>query len=254
MNILYASSKKNWGGINSWMQKTAKGLISKGHRVWLIGAKRSAFATQLANEPFFIPIKYGTDYNPITIFKIWRFIKKHKIDLVVTNTDKDLSIAGVAAKLAGVPNIRRVGRHDDFNIKKSKIRFRHESFVDASIAPCKALWYEAKAHSPWLEKYPFHSIYNGRNSIKRDQSFVSALRESWGVGLFEMIFGATCRLDSEKKLDFLLDSLAPVLYRYKKIALVIAGKGSQEEALKKQAKELGNSDQVFFVGFVTNPI
>lgn len=254
MNILYASSKKNWGGINSWMQKTAKGLISKGHRVWLIGAKRSAFATQLANEPFFIPIKYGTDYNPITIFKIWRFIKKHKIDLVVTNTDKDLSIAGVAAKLAGVPNIRRVGGSGDFASQKSKIKFRHKNFVTATIAPCDALWRESKAHSGWLEEYPFHTIYNGRNPIVVDLETKNKIKKDLNIENFKTVFGVTCRLEKGKGLELLISGLAPFLQNCQEMVLVIAGKGKMEELLREKARALGIEKQVVFAGFVINPI
>lgn len=254
MNILYVSSKKNWGGVNSWMVKTAKGLLSRGHKVWIAGSARSKFAEQVAHEPFFIPVKFGPEYNPLAIFKIWRLLKKHRIDLIVTNLEKEIAVAGIAAKLAGIPNIRRVGRHDDFNDKKPKIRFRHEHFVTASIAPCDAIYTEARSHSPWLQAHPFTTIYNGRNPVTVPDETVKSLRKQWGVEGFATVLGVTCRLDEEKRIDFLLEGLAPLLKTRPEAALVIAGTGKLEQALKKQAENLGIAGQTFFIGFVSNPV
>ena len=43
MNILYVSSKKRWGGVVSWMQRTALGLEKRGHSIWIISHPRSQF-------------------------------------------------------------------------------------------------------------------------------------------------------------------------------------------------------------------
>ncbi|MBC8385631.1 MAG: hypothetical protein H8E57_08970 [Candidatus Cloacimonetes bacterium] len=102
MNILYLSSKKNWGGVVSWMIKTASGLEKKGHKVWILSHPDSQLNQNLPGWNRLISKKLGADYNPLMIAYIVYFIKNNKIDLLVTNIEKEISIGGVAAKICGI--------------------------------------------------------------------------------------------------------------------------------------------------------
>lgn len=254
MNILYVSSKKNWGGVASWMVKTAIGLEEKGHKVIILSAKKSRFTKEAPSCLNLIPWSFGFDYNPKTILYIIYLVKKYKIDLIVTNIEKEIAVGGIAAKICGIPNIRRVGRHDDFNDAKKKIRFRHEKFVDQCIIPCNALFDEAVEHSSWLRKEQFSTIYNGRNIQHFSDIEIQEQRAEWGVLDDTVIIGVTSQLTDVKRIDILISAFAKLLITYKNIKLVISGFGKSEEALKQKCNNLNILENVLFAGFTSTPL
>ena len=109
MNILYVSSKKGWGGVVSWMHRTALGLEARGHKVWIVSHPDSRFTVSAPPGVRIIPKRLGMDYNPVMILFMARLIKKSHIDLVVTNIQKEITVGGCAARLTGIPSIRRIG-------------------------------------------------------------------------------------------------------------------------------------------------
>jgi glycosyltransferase involved in cell wall biosynthesis len=253
MNILYVNSKKNWGGVASWMVKTALGLEKKGHKVIILSAKDSKFTKEAPNTLNILPCKFGFDYNPKTIFIAVNLIKKHKIDLVLTNIEKEIAVGGVAAKFCGIKNIRRVGRHDDFNDSKKKIRYRHEKFVDYSIVPCNAVFEEAVKHSPWLKNHKFITIYNGRNPRVFEEMEIIKLRNTWKIKENDIVVGITSQLTSVKNIDSLIRAFKKVSDIFEDVKLVITGFGKEESSLKRLSSELGLEDKVIFTGFTDNP-
>lgn len=64
---------------------------------------------------------------------------------------------------------------------------------------------------------------------------------------------AVGRLSKEKGFDLLLEALVLVRARIPGVGLVIAGVGPEEEALKKETRELGLRDAVEFAGSVDRP-
>ena len=253
MNILYINSKKNWGGVASWMLKTARGLTERGHNIIILSAEKSKFTKEAPNDLNIIPCKFGFDYNPKIIFYIICLIKKYKIDLIVTNIEKEIAVGGVAAKICKIPNIRRVGRDDDFNDKKKKIRFRHEKFVDYSIIPCNAVYEKAVQHSPWLKKHKFVTIYNGRNVKIFDKNEISKIRSNWNVKENEITIGITAQLTKVKNIDSLIKAFEIIQRDFSNTKLIITGSGYEEENLRDMVEKINLENKVVFHGFTNEP-
>ncbi len=253
MNILYINAKKNWGGVASWMLKTARGLSAKGHNIIILSAEKSKFTKEAPEDLNIIPWKFGFDYNPKTVFYTIYLVKKYKIDLIVTNIEKEIAVGGIAAKICKVPNIRRVGRDDDFNDKKKKIRFRHEKFVDHSIIPCNAVYEKAVKHSPWLKNHKFTTIYNGRNIKVFDKDEISKIRGNWNVEKNEIIIGITSQLTKVKNINALIEAFKLLNRNFPDTKLIITGSGYEEENLKKIVNEMNLQNKVIFHGFTNNP-
>ncbi|MDR2034965.1 MAG: glycosyltransferase family 4 protein [Helicobacteraceae bacterium] len=255
MNILFVTSKKNWGGVTSWMVRTTNGLEARGHQVFIVAARRSLFMQKAPKNLRVFPWKFGFDYNPITIFYIIYLIKKLRVNIVITNIEKEIACGGVAAKLCKIPNIRRVGRHDDFNDAKAKIRFRHERLVTASIAPCDAIFNEAIEHSAWLKKYPITTIYNGKNRVDFSDDEIIRQRAQWNVDSQTIVIGITGRLENEKRVDMAIEAFTISVKNINaNTRLIIVGSGKNESALKELALKLGIIDIVYFAGFTSNPM
>lgn len=253
MQILYVSSKKNWGGVTNWMSRTALGLERRGHPVWIIAHPKGRFVRSASQQLKVVPVKLGMDYNPGIIFFIYRFIKKHQIDVVVTNIEKEIMVGGVASRLAKIPNVRRVGREDDFN-ERLRVKWHHRLLVDRCIVPCNLIRDNAKKRASWLDTDIFETIYNGRNLVGYTEKEICARRNSWGLSEKDCVLGVTSQLSRIKGVDGIIRVFAKIWNHYPNCYLVITGEGAERPNLESLTKDLGISERVVFAGFSKDPL
>jgi glycosyltransferase involved in cell wall biosynthesis len=193
------------------------------------------------------------DYNPFSIlFVIWQ-IKTKKIDLIVTNIEKEVICGGIAARLARIPNIRRVGREDDFN-QKFKVKLHHRLLVDKCIVPCNLVRDQAVLRAPWLDPSRFVTIYNGKNECHFSDDEADRQRAQWGLSKQDFIIGATVQLSESKGLLELIRVFGRLADRYSHIRLVITGEGPLKPSLQNLVKELDLTAKVVFTGFSSRPL
>lgn len=253
LNLLYISSKKKWGGVSSWMEKTALGLKQRGHRVWIVAHPNGRFLGSAHRDLNLLPHKLGMDYNPFTIFYLFYLIKDKEIDIIVTNIEKEVAIGGLAARLAGIPNIRRVGNEDDFK-PRWKVKWHHRLFVDRCIVPCNHIRENAVKRVPWLNPDQFVTIYNGRNRHSFTAEQINYQRQKWGINSNSYIIGSTSRLSSGKGIEGLIRVFSRISQQHTQARLVITGEGNTKRDLIEQVRELGIQDRVVFAGFSNNPL
>ena len=251
MNILYVSSKKSWGGVVNWMAKTATALEKRGHGVFIISHPNSRLTKNSNPELKIIGKKLGPLFNPLMIFYIVRFIKKHKIDLLVTNIDKELGIGGLAAKISGIPNIRRVGREDDLS-NKFRQKWDHQLLVTKSIVPCDFISDKVSAEYDWLDKNNFHTIYNGKNIPRIPESEKIELKKKLNISESERVIGITCQLTEIKYVQNLILAFGTLSKTEKDLKLVIAGEGDQKDMLVELSQKLNLEDKIIFAGYTDN--
>jgi len=235
------------------MSRTAIGLGERGHDVWIIAHPDGRFIQSASQKLKIISAKLGMDYNPLMIFFIRNFIKKHGIDLMVTNIEKEVMVGGLAGRLAGIPNIRRVGREDDFN-ERLRVRWHQNLLVDRCIVPCNLIRDNALKRASWLDASSFTTIYNGRNPIVYPENKILERRKEWGLSRSDSVIGVTTQLLKIKGLDMLIRVFAAILKRYPDCYLVITGEGAERQNLQLLAKELMISTKVIFGGFSSDPL
>jgi len=253
MNILYISSKKRWGGVSSWMHRTALGLERKGHSVWILAHPNGRFIKSASRGLKLLPKKMGMDYNPVMIYFLVRFIKKNRIDLVVTNIEKEVIAGGIAARICGIPNIRRVGREDDFS-ERFKVKWHHRLLVDQCISPCDLVRENAMKRARWLNGSQFTTIYNGRNCQSFSADEIKDRRNKWGLSDKDFIIGTTSQLSEIKGIESLIHVFHRIFKKYPNCYLVITGEGKEKENLEKIAREYNISEHIIFGGFTQNPM
>ena len=253
MNILYISSKKRWGGVTGWMVRTAARLGERGHKVVILSHPNSKLNRSNTGSLHVISRKLGPIFNPFMILRIVRIIKKHKIDAVLTNIDKEIGIGGIAAKICGIPNVRRVGREDDFN-DRLRTRLTHQLLVSGCIVPCDYLIEASIKRAPWLGRDEFTTIHNGRNPAPKDVRRIAGQREEWGIRAGEKVIGMTCQLAEVKRVEDLIEVYDGLRHDHPEWKLVIAGEGPELENLVRMRDFRSLGDKVVFAGFVDDPI
>lgn len=253
MNILYISSKKSWRGVTSWMVKTAFGLEERGHKVYLLSHPNSEINQSLPLDIKLIEKRLGPSYNPVMIGYLVYFILSKSIDLIVTNIDKEVAIGGIAARLTGIPNIRRVGREDDFN-NRFRSKWCHRVLVDSCIVPCQTLISNARRRAPWLKPTQFKVIYTGREVPEFPNEVKNLQRLRMGIDPDKKILGINSHLHQKKHVEHLIHAFARIAPDFKNWVLVIVGTGPEERNLRNLAIESRLTERIIIFGFVENPM
>ncbi|HVP58051.1 MAG TPA: glycosyltransferase [bacterium] len=251
MNILYVSAKKGWGGVITWMHRTAVGLEARGHKAWILSHPASPFTQLAPTDVTIIPRRLGMDYNPAAILFLATFIKRHHVDVVVTNIQKEVIAGGLAARLCGVPNVRMLGNELDVN---DRVKRRQEALVDHTIVPSDSTLMLAKKQAPWLQLARCSTIYAGRDPVAFSEEEITGLRRTWGIPDGALVFGTTARLTRIKGIDQLIEAFGVVAREHPSTYLVVTGEGPERAGLEALASGLGVREHVIFAGFSTEPM
>jgi len=251
VNILYVSFKKGWGGIKSWMVRTARGLEKRGHSVFIVSHPSSLLNPDNYPDLQITLMAPGPNFNLLRVWHIYKLIRKHKIDLVLVNIQKEVFAGGWAAYMAGVPCVRRIGSADDIN---RRIKRRQRRLIYHNIIPGNYVFQKAKETNAWLQKKDFTTIYNGASLPQNDNRGQASKREAWNIAPDLLIIGTTCKLTGGKGLESLLEVFAGLTAKYDHIRLVITGTGPLLENLNVLAEEKGISAKTVFGGFSDAPI
>jgi glycosyltransferase involved in cell wall biosynthesis len=246
MNILFINSiaKHKFGGGEKWMIKAAAGLSSAGHKVFVAGKKDSEILrfAQKAGVPVQV-LAIHADISPLATWKIARFLKRERIDVLICNLNKDVRVAGLAARLVGTPVV--LARHGMLLCgKKWKHKVTLTRLTDGIIANSETIK-AAYAGYGWFNDDFVKVLYNGIE----DKSSVTPYDFRKDIGNNQVILSAG-RLAEQKGYGYFLQAAKSLLSKRDDLIFVIAGKGKLEADLKNQARELGIETSVRFLGFI----
>jgi len=244
--ICFVNLNNTWGGGEKWHLDHAKHLSDNGHEVFIVTpengqlykkakeANINLFGTAAGNMSFL---------NIVKLFRLKGFFKRSNISKVVLNGPVDLKLAGMAAKMAGVPDIiyrrglaRPIGRNplNTFFLKSVIGRLLINSKHTGKV---------------FLENYPelrgaiaMETIYNGVESGPfRVQERPAGSRP---------VLGTAARFSHEKGQDLLIEVAAKLKSMGHDFELHLAGIGETEEKIRKTIKEQALDSHVKFHGFV----
>jgi glycosyltransferase involved in cell wall biosynthesis len=182
--------------------------------------------------------------------KVWRFIKREAIDVVVLNQDVHFHVSGVlAAKLAGRPCIcRKAGGIGEARLLK---RFLNP-WVNLFVSISKATEVDQQ-NTPGTRN--LLNIYEGLD-LQRFASLPAkeAMRESLGIPESKKVVAAITRIVVGKGLPEFIRMAAAVLRRYPDVVFLIVGdEGPAGGTLTRELRDLVHSldldESVIFTGW-----
>lgn len=250
ISICFFNSCRAWGGGEKWHFETAHRLREQGFDVTLCANKGARLyqKAKFSGMPVRgVRISNLSFLNPLKLFRLCRFFRKHYIDHLILNLPADLKCAGLAARLAGVKDII-YRRGSAIPVKNSVFnRFLFQYVVGRVIAnsqETKRTLLRKNSHLIAPERITV--IYNGINlevfdkqevdqTIDRDEKF---------------IIGTLGRLEPEKNQAFLFPVIDQIKKSGIKVKLVIGGNGSQEQLLYDLREKFSLTNEVEFTGFV----
>ncbi len=249
-NIVFSNSigKNKWGGGEKWMLTAAKNLTKRGHNVVIAGKSESilldrASSVGLKTEIFDIK----ADFAPFKVGKIANYFKKQETDICILNLNKDVRVAGLAARKAGVPVV--LARHG-LKLISDKWKYKATMKLVDGIITNSITIKDQYNQFDWMPENKTEVVYNGLNLPINVQKI--DLHEQYSIPENHLIFGAAGRLAYQKGFDLLIKAAAQL--KDKPFTFLIAGKGKLEQHLNNLIAEHKVGDRVKLVGFLTDPL
>ena len=121
MNILQISSARNFGGGEKHLVDLADGLRKRGHKVFLAVPDDSPVLEKIGDIPpeNILRVKIKNSADILTAFKIAKFIKKNKIEIVHAHVAKDYLPVSLALRIAKTAKLI-LTRHVLFPMKRTQ--------------------------------------------------------------------------------------------------------------------------------------
>lgn len=194
-----------------------------------------------------------------SIYKLYKFIKKEKPDIVDTHTSKAGATGRIAARLAGVPILIHTFHGHVF--KKHFSKFKSSLFV--FIEKLLGLFTTKIIAISDLQYHDLVNIYKIAPSKKfiiiklgidieqfSDIAKNNKLKESLGIKEHEKLIGIIGRLVPIKNHSMILRVLKKLQNYGLKAQLCIAGDGEEKLKIVKLCDEYGLNGSVHFLGWV----
>ena len=192
--------------------------------------------------------------------RFWRFLRKHKIDIVNTHMFLASFRFTPLALLARVP-VRLETCHliEKWRLEKGWIK-RNSFVVDRWYAKMQSAIL-AVSHACKRELVDIKGIrpdnifvvQNGRSLEMFDPLQTGdarqRLRKHYGFSDDELVFGVMARLELQKGHEYLLEAVAKIADRRQGFRVLLVGDGARREELKSLATRLGIGNRVIFAGF-----
>lgn len=247
MRILFvhAIGKNKFGGGEKWVLTAAQGLQGRGHTVYLGCRPRSVLAAR-AEESGIEVCQFNilSDLSLFNMIKMSRFLKREKIDVVVSK-NRDFFVSAIAARMARTPAV--IARHG-LPLRKNILKhvyvlnkFAHGIIVNAQAT--KNLYVRKK----WFPPDFIRVIYNGVevNTGCEAMPFSTMYPE-------KKIVLSIGRLSMQKGYTYLIDATAQLRKKRDDFTVIVLGEGKLRKSLVEQARAMGVSKAIQFPGFVRN--
>ena len=266
VTILHVLGDSSYGG-------AAKIIV----RLAQLGCSEGWKARILTSDPGFQKAAYdaGIDYTDLDciwreirplkdivgLYRLWRFLKSERVTIVHTHTTKAGFIGRIAARLAGVPIIIHTVHGFAFHEQSSwgKITF-YTVFEKLAACCCHRIITVSKFHRKWAldlriagaEK--LQAIPNGIPDILETEGATrQEIRASLGVFDDDVMLFTPGRLAPEKGLEDLIAAVGATRgCLSRRLQVLLAGNGPLRPVLEQNARALGLTDEVRFLGFRTD--
>ena len=253
MNILFANTIRMFGGGEVWMLRTLGELKKRGHRVALLCRPKTELAVRAEEQGIQVfRMEFRGDFGPLAILRTALLLRRESFDAVLANMDKELRIAGLAAKL-----IKRCvvipRRGVDYPLKnKLHYRLSYNWLSDCVIANSQATKAALLKNAPWLGERRIHVIYNGIDPTPFLRPAKADLRSVLGLSNETALIGFVGQLDERKGIASLLAAFVRTAGSFPKAHLLLAGEGPLKTMIGQFASDHGLVDRIHLLGFQKN--
>ena len=253
--ICFFNSVKSWGGGEKWHFDTSIYLHNKGYKVLVVTHKESELSKKLKNTGIHcIGVQVGnlSFLNQNKVKAVKTIFQNNNVGCVVINLSRDLKLAGLAAKKAGVGKVV-YRRGSAIPIKNTILnRYYFKNIITYILVNSNATKDTVLVNNPSL--FPEHHIKVIYNGLDIDGFLNKAYKPIYlSDQQDETVLVNLGRLEFQKNQKFLMLLAAELKKRALTFKILIGGEGRLKDSLVQMRKELGVENEVILCGFIDNP-
>lgn len=189
---------------------------------------------------------------PRSVFEIIKYMRKHRTDVVYTNTVASLSGA-IAAKLLRKPHIWHLREKVNINAEgftyiPDWVKYRLITFLSDRVVTNTYHMRETLAQGICE---PIEVVHNGVNLGKFNPRVKSVIRSELKIGRNKRIVAIIGSISQNKGQEIFIKACSAVKKRHPATAFLVIGGGDPEyiTMLKALSEECNLTDSVFFLGW-----
>ncbi len=253
-NICFLNTTSFWGGGEKPHLEYALKFLEKDYNCYIAASKKSPLAKKAKeNNIKLFEIKYS-DLSFLNIFKhikLYRFLKKEKIDTIIVTTSQDVKAAGITAYFANIHRIVYM-RGLAVSVKNSFLNRRLFNdilthIIANSLETKKTMVENLNKWKNFDDKVKV--IYHG---IELDL-FDKQSKEQFPIKEEEQIvIGTAGRLTLQKRQSDLIKIAYNLKEKGLKFKILIAGTGELKPEIEKMIEEYNLKQEVILLDFVEN--
>lgn len=253
MKIWYLLPEMKLGGAEQHVLRLASGLRERGHEAGIATIFREGVLAQAVREEKipFVCLEAGKGWGPKTFFKITRWIRSARPDLLHTYLFGFHFFAGLPAWALNVPAIissRREISH--WQKRRHRVLENLGNFFTDRVICC------SMAVERWvLEKENLHpekvlTLHNGIDlqHFKRGLTPFGGIRREFGIPENAQVVGTVANFASEKGYPILLEAAQTCLKEKENLWFLCVGSGPLEKGIKERAKQIPGHERIVFTG------
>lgn len=244
LRIVHVDSEAGFSGGEVQVFLLLEGLRARGHESLLVCPPGSRCEREAQARGFETrAVRMRNDLDVRAVFELWRAFRVSGADLVHLHTGRATWLGGLAARLSGLPALttRRMDRRVRPGLR-TRLIYRVLTQRAVAISPAVARRLAAAGVPPERTRTIYSSIDPAAAAPRAGRA---ALRRAGELGDQTPLLLVLANLVKRKGVDVLLDAFARL---ERGAQLWIAGDGPERGALEAQARRLGLSERVRFLG------
>lgn len=193
-------------------------------------------------------------YNLATIFRLYRYIQRNKVDILQTVFFNVNLLGRIAGIMAGVPKII-VEEHSYYERYNPRLGFilrkvnKYLSRFTYKIVACAEIVARRISAEEKIPLDKFRVIHNTVDPERmRPQSSREAMRRELGIKEGEIALGFIASFAPRKGHIFLIDALHKCVRDAPYLKLLLIGTGQSKAEIEEMVKEKGLAERVNFLG------
>lgn len=241
MRLAFCNATRAWGGVKTWTLEFAAALRDMGHEVFIYG-REGAFVQRA--ESMNLPadaVRFGPDFSIPAIRYFRQSFRDRGIQAVLVNVGRDLRTAGVAARLAGIPLVQRIGLPGDMR-NTLYVRLIHTALRPRYLFPCFFNRDGFLRNLPFVRAEHCTVVHSAKTPVPAINTGVSR----------PLRLVTTSQLNPDKGHAELIALLGKLRGEGFDFTWDVAGTGRDAGQLRRLAEEKGLGGRVRWHGFLQN--
>jgi glycosyltransferase involved in cell wall biosynthesis len=250
LSVCHVLSTFGLGGMERVALDLAAGMQERGHTAMAVGFEPDgpiAHELRAAGVSVESVVRRHRGYDVGLIMRLRQLLRARHIDIVHTHNPTALLYGAPAGHFAGCAVVHTKHGINPSTGQLLNVRRQVGRFVDVYVAVSTATAIVALEKRE-VDATRLRVIPNGIDlrRFSTDGDARGAVRSELGIGERAFVAGTVGRLAPEKDQTSLLRAAAPLLGD--DFHVVLAGTGSEADALRRQADELPNGRSIHFLG------